>query len=768
MKKIECFCYSMLFFTVSLYSQKVGNAHWISISNRSDTNTWLCYQKKVTIQSIPKIAMLQIATDSKYWLYINGNVVVREGQLKRGPNITDTYYDEVDIAPFLKPGKNTFSILTWYWGKHGFAHNSSGKTALFFQCNAIGTFSDKSWQVLKHPAYYSPAGIQPNFRLAETNVGFDARKDIDWMGAKAVTWQQATSVAEPSAAPWYNLIKRPIPFWKNFGLKNFISQQIRHGDKDTFVCRLPYNAQVTPYFKINALPGLKIDIRTDNYLVSGKESLASVRTEYITKAGVQSFECPNWMNGHFVKYIFPKGIKVIELKYRETGYDTEFKGSFNSDDDFLNTLWKKSQRTLYLNMRDNYFDCPDRERAQWWGDVVIEIGQSFYALDTFANQLSRKAIHELIDWQKPDGTLSSPIPAGNWVNELPVQMLAAIYGINNYFQYTGDTALIKNIYPAIKKYLSLFKLGQDSLVIHRSGGWDWADWGNNIDVPLLDNAWYVLAMQSASTMATIAGDNISAKDMQEKCSSIKKRFNQKFWMGTHYHSPGHTDKTDERGNAMAVLAGIAESEKFAAIKRLLDTSFKASPYMEKYVLESLLMMKETKAALQRMKYRYSKMVKDSSTTLWELFDNEEESTNNHAWTGGPLTLLCQYVAGVTPDKPGYEQYHILPQMGTLKDISFTHQTIKGSLKVDINNRRNEFTLQVSTLPNATAIVGVPCNAVNDFKTVQINKKIVWLGGVFIPMKAAVKYIGFKDGYLQFIIQGKGNYLIEAKKQTTNI
>ena len=763
MRKFQYLCYSVLFFSTHLYAQKIGNAHWISLPDRSETNTWLCYHKTAAIQAMPKIAMLQIATDSKYWLYINGKLVVREGQLKRGPNLTDTYYDELDIAPFLKSGQNTFNILTWYWGKQGFAHNSSGQIALFFQCKAIRTFSDESWQILKHPAFYNPSGIQPNFRLAETNVGFDARNDIDWINANNVSWKKGTSVSEPSAAPWYNLIKRPVPFWKDYGLKNFTSQQIQNGDKDTFVCRLPYNAQVTPYFKINALPGIQIDILTDNYLVAGKESLASVRTEYITKEGIQSFECPNWMNGHFVKYIFPKGINVIELKYRETGYGTEFKGSFKSDDKFLNTLWKKSQRTLYLNMRDNYFDCPDRERAQWWGDVVIEIGQSFYALDTLANQLSRKAIHELIDWQQPDGTLSSPIPAGNWGKELPVQMLAAIYGIDNYFQYTGDTSLIKNIYPKIKKYLSLYKLGQDSLVIHRSGGWDWADWGNNIDVPLLDNAWYVLALQSAAKMATIAGDDFTAKEMKEKCSSIKKSFNQKFWRETYYRSPDYTAKTDERGNALAILAGIAEIEKFAAIKKILDTSFHASPYMEKYVLESLLLMKETEAALQRIKVRYSKMVHDSTTTLWELFDKEEESSNNHAWTGGPLTLLCQYVAGVAPDKPGYEQYHILPQMGRLRNISFNHQTIKGSLKVDIHDRSDEFTLQVHTLSNATAIVGLPCNTVNDFKTVHINKKLVWSDGVFTPKNKAVKYLGFKDGYLQFTIPGKGIYLIEARK-----
>lgn len=33
----------------------------------------------------------------------------------------------------------------------------------------------------KHPAYYVPQGEQPNYRLAESNIGFDAGKDIPFM-----------------------------------------------------------------------------------------------------------------------------------------------------------------------------------------------------------------------------------------------------------------------------------------------------------------------------------------------------------------------------------------------------------------------------------------------------------------------------------------------------------------------------------------------------------------------------------------------------------
>lgn len=57
---------------------------------------------------------------------------------------------------------------------------------------------------------------------------------------------------------------------------------------------------------------------------------------------------------------------------------------------------------------------------------MIQIGQSFYAFSPEATPLAAKAIRELCGWQKPDGALFSPVPAGNWDKELFQQMLASI------------------------------------------------------------------------------------------------------------------------------------------------------------------------------------------------------------------------------------------------------------------------------------------------------------------------------------------------------
>ena len=92
-------------------------AQWISgeLCN-SATNTWLIYRKTVHIDNIPRSLIANIAADSKYWLWINGQMVVFEGGLKRTPSPYDTYYDPVEIAPFLQIGENTIAVLVRHFG----------------------------------------------------------------------------------------------------------------------------------------------------------------------------------------------------------------------------------------------------------------------------------------------------------------------------------------------------------------------------------------------------------------------------------------------------------------------------------------------------------------------------------------------------------------------------------------------------------------------------------------------------------------------------
>ena len=99
--------------------------------HRDSPNTWLIYRKDVKLDAVPTEMFADIAADTKYWLWINGEPVVFEGGLKRGPAPNSIYFDRVDIAPYLKAGDNTIAVLVWHFGKNGFSHVDSGSAGLF-------------------------------------------------------------------------------------------------------------------------------------------------------------------------------------------------------------------------------------------------------------------------------------------------------------------------------------------------------------------------------------------------------------------------------------------------------------------------------------------------------------------------------------------------------------------------------------------------------------------------------------------------------------
>lgn len=672
---------------------------------------WLCYRMSLHLDDAPSDVELRIAADSKYWLWVNGELQVREGGLKRGPNPQDTYCDVLRGRQGLREGDNTVAVLVWYFGKDGFSHRNSPTPGLAFSLSVDGRAldTDNAWRVCRHPAYYLPEGEKPNYRLPESNIGFDAAKDFAFQqaGYDDGSWSKARRVSLEEAG-WNRLVDRPIPQWKDYGLKTYTRTE-RQGNQ--ILAYLPYNAQVTPYLKVKTAAGRKIDIRTDDYRGG---SATNVFAEYITREGIQEFECRGWMNGHYVIYTLPEDCEVLELRYRETGYDTDFAGSFWCDDPFLTRLWTKSQRTLYITMRDTYMDCPDRERAQWWGDVVNELGEAFYALDEKAHRLTRKGICELMDWQRADSTIFAPVPAGNYKDELPMQMLASVgyYGFWTYYMGTGDKELIEYVFPKVKKYIHVWKTSPEGLVIPRKGGWTWGDWGDNKDMELLFSLWYSIALDGYAHMARLVEEPAEAQWADEVNDRLRKVFHQKYWTGTYYRSPDYEGLPDDRAQALAVVAGVLPEELYPTLRPFFRQQYHASPYMEKYVLQALCEMGYYQDAMDRMRFRYGAMVDSPLTTLWEGWGIGNEGfgggSYNHAWSGGPLTILSSYVAGVKVVEPGFKVFSVSPNLGNLSHVKVTVPLAGGRfIEVDVKKDAERCVLELTVPEGTSGVINLP-------------------------------------------------------------
>jgi len=784
MKKAQLLLIIIVFSFCSSLTAQVKQADWIWQKADGPVNTWMAFRKEINLEMRPKTAVATIAVDSKYWLWVNGEMVVFEGGLKRGPNRLDTYCDEVDMAKYLIKGNNTIAVLVWFWGKGGSSHNDSKKGGMLFQASIdqMSLVSDSTWKMKVHPAYKKVTSKaeddMPDNRLPEWPVIFDNRDNSieKWMtqGYDDSSWEHAASKGKVPSAPWNNLVKRPIPFWKNSGLLNYVSiNSVK--DKDGYItCRLPYDAQITPYFRIyTTQPGLTINIHTDQF------SYGRMRAAYVTAGkGWEEFEAYAWINGHNVLYQFPEGIEKWEVKYRETGYQTDFTGSIVTDDPFYNKLVEKAMRTLYVNMRDLFMDCPDRERSQWWGDVVIELNEVFYSLDTRSHALITKAIDQLVGWQSPTKALSSPLPI-----ELPTQSLASVSdGFWSYYMHTGDLATIKRAYPAVKDYLNLWTMNDTTGLINQRGEnngkvnrkdliWNWddhgANTGENVDRRIIWSTWYYIAMKDAKKMAMITGNEGDSAFYSARIKSIEKNFNRIFWDKNlkRYRSQDYKGITDDRANAMAVYSGLAGKDKYPFIKEELVEITEASAYMEKYIAEALYMMGYTEEAMQRIKTRYSEMVNDSLlTTLWEHFQHRGDKWGslNHGWTGWPMTLLAEYNTGINPTTPGYETFSVLPTLGTLNEIHQRVPSVKGEIAIDIKKESGQFSLKVVSPPLTKATVGIPLKVLDSSFAnkgiIKVNNATIWKGGNYIGNLKGFSFAGIDNGYYKFIVlPGEWNF-----------
>lgn len=682
------------------------NAHWVRppfTRNNSGfgINEWFLFRNHLQIED-PTSVSASIAVDSKYWLYVNGELIVREGGLKRGPLPNGSYFDSVDLSECVRPGVNTIAVLLWYFGKHGFSHRDSGSAGLLF--DATNGRIKGPWKVFRHPAYFDPGYVHDAYRLSESSIGFDARMDIpDWANKDFddSSWPEAVKCGAAGCAPWGVLEPRDFPQWYWSEPRDYVDiiemDCVSRDGYTHYRCKLPYNAHFVPMLEVESTAGIRIDINVG-------QDTNRLCNSYITKAGLQAHEFEAWLNGEEVIYKIPSdAVQVKRLRYRESRYPAEFSGLFSCGDTLLDSLWLKSRRTLLVTMRDTFMDCPCRERAQWPGDMVVQLGQVPYCLERTADFLVRKGLRETLRWQRPDGVIYGPVPEGNWKCELPAQMLAIVspYGIWTYYMHSADKATLAELYPFAKRYLDIWKFQSSGLIEYRPGEkglipvmngseevgvWDWIDWGEGIDSEPCLNAWFVLAAKGVRQMAEALGEEADAAEIGLKEQTVTEAIRKSYWnpsLGA-YVSQNFAEGPDDRTQALMVVGGIATEEQYEALTEVLCTVHRACPYMEKYVLEALFKMGKLNEALERMKSRYRSLVENDCSTLWERWPENtvHPGTINHSWSGGPLTLLSEIVAGIHPLVPGWKHFAVTPKPGYLRTIHSKVTTTHGEICLD--------------------------------------------------------------------------------------
>ena len=149
--------------------------------------------------------------------------------------------------------------------------------------------------------------------------------------------------------------------------------------------------------------------------------------------------------------------------------------------------------------------------------------------------------------------------------------------------------------------------------------------------------------------------------------------------------------------------------------------------MEKYVLEALFRMNAPDVALQRMRDRYAGMLSYKEyTTLFEGWGVGAEGfgggTINHAWSGGPLTLLSQKVCGIEPTSPGFRTFRVKPQMGALTEVSAIVPTHYGDIKVKLRKSGRNILVEIEVPEQVSAEVVSPKGKIQKIGSGSYNLK----------------------------------------------
>lgn len=712
------------------YKKTDWTANWIWTESCAE-DSYVAFRKTFTLEQAVPTATAFISAADKYVLWVNGELVVLDGSLKRGPTPYDSYYDTVELTN-LKQGENTIALLVAFNGRSGDGSivpvlvdeegDEYTQAGLIFELDAGGTTicSDSSWKAARHTGYKNRVtagadypGYSQSSMLAERNVYFDARDDLgDFMaeGYNDSEWEDATPVSKAGDLPFgdlYSAMIQPIRFQDIVDFSNSASYVGTPLTQDTtLVLDLPGNIQFTPYFELEAPAGKKLTLYTDTY--TDKQELPNFKDTYVTADGAQCYENYPWRSGSKLIIEAEAGVTFTRLGYRASGFNGEQAGSFTSSDPGLDQLWQESLNTLAICMRDTYMDCPERERGPYMGDASNEIDAALYSYDQGGLDLTKKAILACVAWTGADGAIPSRAPSVK-PQEIPNQSLIFMTSVYHYWLHSGDRETAEAYCNAFLNYLRLVEM-ENGLPVYRDGSWTWDDWGDRIDTRLLQTGIYYYALNVTKSLADDLGITEGTEFLAERMDSMRENWRAVYYTEEGFKSPD-SKYVDDRANAMLALSGLAGEEDWPLITDVIMSTYQASPFIEKYVLEALCAMGRVDLALQRMRDRYAPMLKDEYDTLWETFDGET-GTVNHGWTAAPLYILSKYAAGIRPTQAGFEAYEIAPG-NELDSFHCTVWTPKGEITAELETAAAEKTLTVTAIDAAGTII-VPEDMGTDF------------------------------------------------------
>ena len=481
---------------------------------------------------------------------------------------------------------------------------------------------------------------------------------------------------------------------------------------------------------------------------------------YTMKDGPQRWEAFEWDGFRYLQLTIrncPRPIKLRKVAVNFTSYPVGKRGSFESNDSMLNKIWETSRYTVQLCMHDAYEDCPNREQRQWVGDAYVETKVTYSVFgDT---KLPAKYLRQIAQSQRSDGILMMFWPGdgnGAELSRLNIKdfVLHWISTVWEYYRYTGDLEMVRELFPVIVKALGWFegRIDSDGLLSNITP-WVFGDWapidkrGRNTIL----NALFYNVLRESARMATLVGDESLARKYNTLADHAQAGINNHLWDNQRgVYVDGNLDgvksrRVSQQANSMCLLYDIASPDKHhRMISYIFDetrikppekykpakTSFdeetevvQAQPFFMHWVNASLAHAGEYELMTRLIRSLWGNMIEAGATTIWEVWGRE--ASECHGWSATPAFDLMTYTLGVRGVIPGFEEFAIEPHPAKLEWARGVFPSVKGDIPVSWHSSPEEFRIEGDVPAATSASVLIPLPTGKKISSIELNGKAVW-------------------------------------------
>lgn len=381
-------------------------------------------------------------------------------------------------------------------------------------------------------------------------------------------------------------------------------------------------------------------------------------------------------------------------------------GRFMCDDPLWNWVWHAGRRTLAACMEDTYLDCPWRERGLYLGDAWVEarMQRVFDANPA----ITRRCLRLFAEGQMPDGQMQAVVPS--WHGKPYADFtLGWILFLHDHWAWTGDRALVEELWPAVGRILESGAWRADGTGLWDASGVslfiDWGmlpEWRRGRGNACL-NAVRAEALRRAGELARVIDRDDEARRFETEAEEVRVAFQRQLFDERHGRFRASLDEPEApaegaiHANILALLFDLAASgrQREATTAFVLDNLEETAAHPQArtgrielfflhHALDLLYGLGEAALADRVVRAFYGTMQAAGAPTFWETLarGRKGEGSLCHAWSGAATQACITRIIGLRPAVPGRtDRYLIAPAPGPLRHAECVFPHPRGAIHV---------------------------------------------------------------------------------------